>query len=155
MLEQGQRPPSPARQGARTQQVNVRLTADEKAVLESTAKSRGFKGCFPIFSADRRAEIVVAAAVPKHTQSTGILPSVFCFANEYCIGVTQENCNVQFANKRKGRTSEFRERRPTILGPRSQWWAGGRLGSLVPPYDFAVLLWRYAYQLPLPDNALE
>ena len=36
--------PSPARQGTLTQQVNVRLTAEEKAVLESTAKSRGFKG---------------------------------------------------------------------------------------------------------------
>ncbi len=44
MLEQRQRPPSPARQGTRTQQVNVRLTAEEKAVLESTAKSKGFKG---------------------------------------------------------------------------------------------------------------
>ena len=44
MLEQGQRPRSPARQGTRTQQVNVRLTAEEKAVLEATAKSKGFKG---------------------------------------------------------------------------------------------------------------
>jgi predicted RNase H-like HicB family nuclease len=44
MLEQGQRPPSPARQGTRTQQVNVRLTAEEKAVLEATAKGKGFKG---------------------------------------------------------------------------------------------------------------
>jgi len=44
MLEQGQRPPNPARQGTRTQQVNVRLTAEEKALLEATAKSKGFKG---------------------------------------------------------------------------------------------------------------
>ena len=44
MLEQGQRPPAPARQGTRTQQVNVRLTAEEKAVLEATAKNQGFRG---------------------------------------------------------------------------------------------------------------
>jgi predicted RNase H-like HicB family nuclease len=44
MLEQGQMPPAPAREGTRTQQVNVRLTAEEKAVLETTAKHKGFKG---------------------------------------------------------------------------------------------------------------
>jgi predicted RNase H-like HicB family nuclease len=44
MLEDGQTPPAPARQGVRTEQVNVRLTAEEKAVLESKAKSRGFRG---------------------------------------------------------------------------------------------------------------
>lgn len=44
LLEQGNRPPVPAREGTRTQQVNVRLTAEEKAVLETTAKRKGFKG---------------------------------------------------------------------------------------------------------------
>ncbi len=44
MIERGQRPPSPAREGTRTQQVNVRLTAEEKAVLEAAAKNQGFKG---------------------------------------------------------------------------------------------------------------
>ncbi len=44
MLEQGEKPPHPAREGTRTQQVNVRLTAEEKAVLETTAKRKGFKG---------------------------------------------------------------------------------------------------------------
>ena len=44
MLEQGQRPPTPAREGTRTQQVKVRLTAEEKAVLETGAKRKGFKG---------------------------------------------------------------------------------------------------------------
>ena len=44
MLEQGQKPPTPAREGTRTQQVNVRLTAEEKAVLEITARRKGFKG---------------------------------------------------------------------------------------------------------------
>ena len=44
MLEAGQTPPSPARQGLRTEQVNVRLTAEEKALLEKKAKGRGFRG---------------------------------------------------------------------------------------------------------------
>lgn len=44
LLEQGQRPPAAAREGTRTQQVNVRLTVEEKAVLETTAKRKGFKG---------------------------------------------------------------------------------------------------------------
>ena len=44
MLEEGQKPPRPAREGKRTQQVNVRLTAEEKAMLEGTAKRNGFHG---------------------------------------------------------------------------------------------------------------
>lgn len=44
LLEAGKTPPSPAQQGLRTQQVNVRLTADEKALLEARARSRGFSG---------------------------------------------------------------------------------------------------------------
>lgn len=44
MLEAGQAPPAPARDGIRSAQVNVRLTPEEKAVLESKAKARGFRG---------------------------------------------------------------------------------------------------------------
>lgn len=44
MLEVGKSPPPPAQQGLRTQQVNVRLTPEEKALLESRARSRGFSG---------------------------------------------------------------------------------------------------------------
>lgn len=44
LLEQGQTPPAAAREGTRTQQVNVRLTPEEKLVLETTAKRKGFKG---------------------------------------------------------------------------------------------------------------
>lgn len=44
LLEQGQKPPAPARTGRRTQQVNVRLTAEEKAIIESTARRKGFSG---------------------------------------------------------------------------------------------------------------
>ena len=44
LLESGQKPPAPAREGRRTTQVNVRLTVEEKSVLESTAKRKGFQG---------------------------------------------------------------------------------------------------------------
>jgi predicted RNase H-like HicB family nuclease len=44
MLEQGQRAPAPSRMGRRTTQVNVRLTAEEKAMLESTAQRKGYSG---------------------------------------------------------------------------------------------------------------
>ncbi|HTQ39157.1 MAG TPA: hypothetical protein VMJ32_09010 [Pirellulales bacterium] len=43
-LEQGRNPPSAARSGKRTQQVNVRLTAEEKAMLEGIARGKGFQG---------------------------------------------------------------------------------------------------------------
>lgn len=44
VLEQGQRPPTPARAGVRTQQVNVRLSAEEKVLLETAAKRKGYSG---------------------------------------------------------------------------------------------------------------
>jgi predicted RNase H-like HicB family nuclease len=44
LIEQGKSPPRPAREGKRTEQVNVRLTAEEKAVLETTARGQGFEG---------------------------------------------------------------------------------------------------------------
>jgi predicted RNase H-like HicB family nuclease len=44
LIKEGQRPPSPAREGTRTMQVNVRLTAEEKVLLEATAKRKGFSG---------------------------------------------------------------------------------------------------------------
>ena len=44
LLEEGQRPPSPAQEGTRTAQVKVRLTAEEKALLETTAKRKGYSG---------------------------------------------------------------------------------------------------------------
>ena len=44
MMEAGQTPPAPARQGIRNEQVNIRLTHEEKAVLETSAKQKGFRG---------------------------------------------------------------------------------------------------------------
>jgi len=44
LLENDQRPPAPASSGQRTEQVNVRLTAEEKVLLEASAKRKGFTG---------------------------------------------------------------------------------------------------------------
>jgi predicted RNase H-like HicB family nuclease len=44
MLEEGQTPPPPASEQTRSQQVNIRLTASERAILEQTAHQRGFRG---------------------------------------------------------------------------------------------------------------
>ena len=44
LLEEGRKPPAPAREGSRSAQVNVRLTPEEKVILESRAKERGFRG---------------------------------------------------------------------------------------------------------------
>ncbi|MCY2928401.1 MAG: type II toxin-antitoxin system HicB family antitoxin [Planctomycetota bacterium] len=44
LLETGQPPPAPAREGKRSVQVNVRLTCEEKVRLETKAKAKGFRG---------------------------------------------------------------------------------------------------------------
>jgi predicted RNase H-like HicB family nuclease len=44
MLEEGQTPPLPASEGARTEQVNVRLTAEERLAMEQAAQRQGFRG---------------------------------------------------------------------------------------------------------------
>ncbi|MBN1361517.1 MAG: type II toxin-antitoxin system HicB family antitoxin [Sedimentisphaerales bacterium] len=44
MLECGQTPPQPVSARKRTEQVNVRLTAEEKMLLSNAASSLGFKG---------------------------------------------------------------------------------------------------------------
>lgn len=44
MIEGGQNPPAPASSEKRDVQLNVRLTAQEKFVLQETARRLGFKG---------------------------------------------------------------------------------------------------------------
>ena len=44
MMECGQRPPQPASAKKRNEQVNVRLTSEEKILLSNAASSLGFKG---------------------------------------------------------------------------------------------------------------
>src|SRR3954466_9470767 len=51
LLEQGQTPPPPATEGQRTEQVNVRLTPDEKLEIETAAKQRGYRGVADFFRA--------------------------------------------------------------------------------------------------------
>jgi predicted RNase H-like HicB family nuclease len=44
MLERGEAPPPPAAEGGRKVQVNVRMSVEEKLVIESLARQRGFGG---------------------------------------------------------------------------------------------------------------
>lgn len=43
MIERGERPPQPADERRREQQVNIRLTALEKANLDAAAAAQGFR----------------------------------------------------------------------------------------------------------------
>ena len=44
MLEGGEAPPTPATQNLRSEQINIRVTAEEKLRLEEAARSKGFRG---------------------------------------------------------------------------------------------------------------
>jgi predicted RNase H-like HicB family nuclease len=44
MIERGETPPPPASDAKRTEQVNVRLTPEEKLLLEQSARQGGFDG---------------------------------------------------------------------------------------------------------------
>lgn len=44
LIEQGEVIPAPASEGKRTEQVNIRLTAEEKVILGASARSKGFQG---------------------------------------------------------------------------------------------------------------
>jgi predicted RNase H-like HicB family nuclease len=44
LLEKGEQPPAAARESVRTEQVNIRLTAEERIILETAARTRGFRG---------------------------------------------------------------------------------------------------------------
>lgn len=44
MLETGQTPPPPASEGRRSEQINVRVTPEEKLRLEEIARRKGFRG---------------------------------------------------------------------------------------------------------------
>lgn len=44
LLETGEKPPAPASDQKRSEQVNIRLTAEEKLLLDEAARCRGFKG---------------------------------------------------------------------------------------------------------------
>ena len=44
LLEEGRVPPSPASEHKRSEQINIRVTPEEKLLLEETARNRGFRG---------------------------------------------------------------------------------------------------------------
>jgi predicted RNase H-like HicB family nuclease len=44
MLEKGEVPPLPTREELRDQQINIRVTAREKLILEEHSRSKGFRG---------------------------------------------------------------------------------------------------------------
>jgi len=44
LLESGKTPPAPASENKRTEQINIRLTPEEKLTLEEAARSKGFRG---------------------------------------------------------------------------------------------------------------
>jgi hypothetical protein len=44
LLETSQVPPVPASENKRTEQINIRLTVEEKLRLEEAARSKGFRG---------------------------------------------------------------------------------------------------------------
>jgi predicted RNase H-like HicB family nuclease len=44
MMEKGEKLPAPASEQTRSVQVNIRLTAAEKSILEQTAHRKGFRG---------------------------------------------------------------------------------------------------------------
>lgn len=44
IIEMGQAPPTPAIQNQRSEQINIRVTAEEKLRLEEGARSKGFRG---------------------------------------------------------------------------------------------------------------
>ena len=44
MLEVGEVPPAAASENKRTEQINIRLTVEEKLLLEERARSKGFRG---------------------------------------------------------------------------------------------------------------
>ncbi len=51
LLERGEVIPAPASEGKRTEQVNIRLTSEEKAILIASARAKGFHSLADFFRA--------------------------------------------------------------------------------------------------------
>lgn len=56
LLERGEHPPAPASEGRRDQQVNIRLTRDEKFHLEQAARKAGYRSVSDYMRAAAMAE---------------------------------------------------------------------------------------------------
>ena len=70
MIEEGRRPPAPAREGRRTEQVNIRLTAEERLHLEGRSQAQGFRG----LSDYVRAAALAESPAPAATAATAARP---------------------------------------------------------------------------------
>jgi len=70
MIEKGQRPPAPAKEGRRTEQVNIRLTAEERLHLEGRSQAQGFRG----LSDYVRATALAESPAPAATTATATKP---------------------------------------------------------------------------------
>jgi predicted RNase H-like HicB family nuclease len=71
MLEKGERPPAPASTGRRTEQINVRLTAEERLHLENRSQVQGFRGLSDYVRAAALAEPqTIAPATPAAMTGT-------------------------------------------------------------------------------------
>lgn len=70
MLETGRQPPAPAVEGTRQAQMNIRLSAEEKLLLERSARQSGFRGVsdFVRHAALNRA---MGLDVPLHGRGVG------------------------------------------------------------------------------------
>jgi predicted RNase H-like HicB family nuclease len=71
LLENGQRPPRPARLGERSEQVNIRVTAEERAILDNRSRAGGFRGLSDFVRAAALSEHPTAAVRPtKRARAT-------------------------------------------------------------------------------------
>jgi predicted RNase H-like HicB family nuclease len=61
MILENETPPAPISENRRETQVNVRLTAEEKVLLEETAKRRGYRGLSDFVRAAALAKTIVVA----------------------------------------------------------------------------------------------
>ncbi len=71
MLEAGQRPPVPLRQGARQTQVNIRLSLEEKLLVEESARRQGFRGVSDFVRAAALSQATGGMPVPSSTRGKG------------------------------------------------------------------------------------
>jgi predicted RNase H-like HicB family nuclease len=68
LLELGQRPPAPSGQGVREAQINIRLSSEEKLLLEESARRSGFRGV-----SDYVRSMVLAESAPSPRRPSHVL----------------------------------------------------------------------------------
>ncbi len=128
LLETGAQPPAPARDGTRNEQVNVRLSAEEKLGFESAAKARADSRACPISCGPLRSGIWRVAAQAKtrsafaamlrmgigpRAQSSDTLRSTGVTPYQVCFGpVSYSLCEAIFWMHNRGRPQWSQQGRP-------------------------------------------